>query len=124
MNDKQASVAAQVAALPSLTMPEVWALWDRFFQRRPDKTNRVYLESRIAYKLQEEAFLSFQLETLREIAIRCRLYQAGNLPFNHHLRCTQGGSGCRQSKTKKHRRMGFPKEVEAGGKSRRGNMQG
>ncbi len=68
MNDKQASVAAQVAALPSLTMPEVWALWDRFFQRRPDKTNRVYLESRIAYKLQEEAFGGLDPDTRRRLA--------------------------------------------------------
>ena len=67
MNDKQASVAAQVAALPSLTMPEVWALWDRFFQRRPDKTNRVYLESRIAYKLQEEAFGGLAPETRQRL---------------------------------------------------------
>jgi len=68
MNDKQASVAAQVAALPSLTMPEVWELWDRFFQRRPDKTNRVYLESRIAYKLQEEAFGGLDPDTRRRLA--------------------------------------------------------
>ena len=67
MNEKEASVAAQVAALPSLTMPEVWALWDRFFQRRPDKTNRVYLESRIAYKLQEEAFGGLAPETKQRL---------------------------------------------------------
>lgn len=68
MNDKQASVAAQVAALPSLRMPELWALWDRFFPRRPDKTNRVYLESRVAYKLQEEAFGGLDQDTRRRLA--------------------------------------------------------
>ncbi len=67
MNDQQTSVAAQVAALPSLAMAEVWALWDRFFPRRPDKTNRVYLESRIAYKLQEEAFGGLAPETKQRL---------------------------------------------------------
>ncbi|RYU61324.1 DUF2924 domain-containing protein [Methylolobus aquaticus] len=50
------TVAAQVAGLPSLPMKELWALWDRYFPRRPNKTNRAYLEARIAYKLQEEAY--------------------------------------------------------------------
>lgn len=56
MNTSKASVAAQVAALPTLPMKDLWMLWDRYFSRRPDKTNRAYLESRIAYKLQEEAY--------------------------------------------------------------------
>ena len=67
MNDQHTSVAAQVAALPSLPMTEVWVLWDRFFPRRPDKTNRVYLESRIAYKLQEEAFGGLDPDTRRRL---------------------------------------------------------
>ena len=50
------TVAAQVAGLPSLPMKELWALWDRYFPRRPSKTNRAYLEARIAYKLQEAAY--------------------------------------------------------------------
>lgn len=68
MNDRQSSVAAQVAALPSLPMLELWALWDRFFARRPDKTNRVFLESRVAYKLQEEALGGLDPDTRRRLA--------------------------------------------------------
>jgi hypothetical protein len=68
MNDKQSSVAAQVAALPSLLMSEIWSQWDRFFPRRPAKTNRIYLESRIAYKLQEEAFGGLAPDTRRRLA--------------------------------------------------------
>ncbi|ARU21557.1 PTS fructose transporter subunit IIA [Ralstonia solanacearum] len=37
-------------------MPELWKLWDRYFSYRPAKPNRDFVESRIAYKLQEEAF--------------------------------------------------------------------
>ena len=56
MNDTNASVAAQVAGLPQLTMQELWSWWDRYFDRRPPHTNRAYLESRLAYKIQEEAY--------------------------------------------------------------------
>jgi hypothetical protein len=56
MNDKQASVSARIAELSRLPTADVWVLWDRYFTSRPMNPNRAFLESRIAYKLQEEAF--------------------------------------------------------------------
>ncbi|MDC7707217.1 DUF2924 domain-containing protein [Vogesella indigofera] len=56
MNDQQASVAARIAELSSLPIAELWPLWDRYFRSRPINPNRAFVESRIAYKLQEEAF--------------------------------------------------------------------
>lgn len=56
MNDKQALVAARVAELSCLPMSELWTVWDQYFPRRPINPNRVFIESRIAYKVQEEAF--------------------------------------------------------------------
>ena len=56
MNEKQASVAARVAELSCLPMSELWTVWDQYFPRRPINPNRVFIESRIAYKVQEEAF--------------------------------------------------------------------
>jgi hypothetical protein len=56
MNDKQTSVAARIAELPCLSMSALWLLWDRYFTRRPSHPNRSHVESRIAYKIQEEAF--------------------------------------------------------------------
>ncbi len=50
------SVAIQIAQLPDLPMENLWGLWDEFFDRRPGHHHRTYLESRIAYKLQELAF--------------------------------------------------------------------
>jgi hypothetical protein len=67
MSEQQASVAAQVAGLPALPMSELWTLWDRFFARRPDKINRAYVESRVAYKLQEEAFGGLDPEIRRRL---------------------------------------------------------
>lgn len=67
MIESTPSVAAQVASLNRLPMPDIWRLWDRFFSRRPEHTNRTYLESRIAYKLQEEAFGGLATETRRRL---------------------------------------------------------
>jgi hypothetical protein len=50
------SIVAQIAQLPHLPMENLWALWDEFFDRRPGHHHRTYLESRIAYKLQERVF--------------------------------------------------------------------
>lgn len=56
MNKQQTSIAAQVADLAKLPMPDLWKQWDRYFSRRPEFPNRTHIESRVAYKLQEEAF--------------------------------------------------------------------
>ncbi len=50
------SVAAQVARLHSLSMPEIKALWQKLFGRETPTHNRQFLERRLAYKLQEDAF--------------------------------------------------------------------
>jgi hypothetical protein len=50
------SVVAQVASLPSLPMPEIKALWRRLFGTDAPTHNRQFLERRLAYRLQEDAF--------------------------------------------------------------------
>ncbi len=47
------TLAAQLAALPYMPLPKLWALWDEHFPRRPTRVNRRYLEARLAYRLQE-----------------------------------------------------------------------
>jgi hypothetical protein len=66
MNERP-SIAAQVADLPKLPMKELWDLWDRYFDRRPNHTNRDYLESRIAYKMQEEAYGGLSPDTRQRL---------------------------------------------------------
>ncbi len=58
MTDTQhsSSVAAQLATLPSLPLPDLWTLWDQHFPRRPAHRNRHYVESRLAYRIQEQAY--------------------------------------------------------------------
>ena len=67
MNDKQASMAARIADLSRLPTAEVWVLWDRYFTSRPMNPNRAFLESRIAYKLQEEAFGALSATTRQRL---------------------------------------------------------
>jgi hypothetical protein len=67
MNDKQASMAARIADLSRLPTAEVWVLWDRYFTSRPMNPNRAFLESRIAYKLQEEAFGALSTTTRQRL---------------------------------------------------------
>lgn len=67
MNENQASIAARIAELGHLPMAELWALWDRYFERRPDHPNRTHVESRVAYKLQEEAFGGLAPETRQRL---------------------------------------------------------
>jgi len=55
-DQKPVAVSAQLAALPSLPMAELWALWDQHFPRRPSHRNRNYVESRLAYRIQELAY--------------------------------------------------------------------
>ncbi len=50
------SVVAQVASLPTLPMPEIKALWQQLFGSAPTTHNRQFLERRLAYRLQEDAF--------------------------------------------------------------------
>ena len=71
MNDLKTSVARQVSQLPTLPIADLWTLWDRYYHRRPHNPNRSYLESRIAYKLQEAALGGLSADT------RSRLAQIG-----------------------------------------------
>ena len=50
------SIAAQLAALPQMPLDGLWTLWDQHFARRPQRVTRRYLESRLAYRLQEVAY--------------------------------------------------------------------
>jgi Protein of unknown function (DUF2924) len=48
-------LALQIAQLPKLPMEQLWALWDTHFDARPNHHHRTWLESRLAYKIQELA---------------------------------------------------------------------
>ena len=47
------SVLAQLAALPEKSTPELRQLWRDLFDSEPPRYNRRFLESRLAYRIQE-----------------------------------------------------------------------
>lgn len=49
-------ITEKIHALPNMKMPELWSLWDQFFVHRPVRPNRTHIESRLSYKLQEQAY--------------------------------------------------------------------
>jgi hypothetical protein len=53
---RASEISEKLHALSNMKMPELWALWDQFFVRRPARPNRTHLESRLGYKLQEQAY--------------------------------------------------------------------
>ena len=61
------SLAARVATLPKLPMKDLWALWDKYFPRRPSHHHRTYVEGRVAFKIQEEAFGGIKPDTRQQL---------------------------------------------------------
>ena len=47
---------AFVSAVTTSSFRGPWALWDQHFPRRPSHRNRNYVESRLAYRIQELAY--------------------------------------------------------------------
>jgi hypothetical protein len=56
MTTQSNPVAAQIVRLPKLSMKALWDLWDSHFDQRPGNHNRGYVQSRLAYRLQELAY--------------------------------------------------------------------
>ncbi|MFT4269165.1 MAG: DUF2924 domain-containing protein [Xenophilus sp.] len=88
MNESQSSISARIAALSDLPLADLWAEWDRYFSRRPMKTNRAFIESRVAYKLQEEAFGGLSPTTrqrLEAIGSQHSKIKLRAKPLDHHF---------------------------------------
>ena len=56
MNPNPRIASPSLVDLPNLQMSELWEIWDRYFPRRPARPNRVYVESQLVYKIQEEMY--------------------------------------------------------------------
>jgi Protein of unknown function (DUF2924) len=53
---RTSKISEKLHALSNMNMTELWALWDQFFVHRPARPNRTHIESRLSYKLQEQAY--------------------------------------------------------------------
>jgi hypothetical protein len=61
------SVLARVAALKTTSTPELKQQWRDLFGKEPPPFNRRYIESRLAYRIQELAYGGLKPETLRRL---------------------------------------------------------
>src|SRR5262245_32934056 len=62
------SVLSQIAALKSMPVADLKGRWRELFDREPPPYNRRFLESRLAYRIQELAYGGLKPETLERLA--------------------------------------------------------
>jgi hypothetical protein len=62
-----ASVVARVAALKTTTTPDLKAMWRQLFETEPPPYNRRFLESRLAYRIQELVYGGLKAETVKRL---------------------------------------------------------
>jgi hypothetical protein len=60
-------IPARLAALKTMPLPELKAEWRTLFGAEPPGYNRRYLESRLAYRIQELAYGGLKPETIRRL---------------------------------------------------------
>jgi hypothetical protein len=61
------SVLARIAALKSMAAPELKKQWRELFDTEPPPFNRPYLESRLAYRIQELAYGGLKPQTIERL---------------------------------------------------------
>lgn len=61
------TIPARLAALKSTSTPDLKTQWRELFDSEPPPFNRRYLESRLAYRIQELAYGGLKPETIRRL---------------------------------------------------------
>jgi hypothetical protein len=73
------TVLARVAALKSQPTPELRQQWRTLFETEPPPYNRRFLESRLAYRLQELAYGGLKLATIQRLEALGEALDGGNI---------------------------------------------
>ncbi|WP_086466116.1 DUF2924 domain-containing protein [Oceanibaculum nanhaiense] len=71
-------IPARLAALKTATTPELKTQWRDLFDSEPPPFNRRYLESRLAYRIQELAYGGLKPETVRRLEQLGEELEGGN----------------------------------------------
>ncbi len=75
----QSTVLARVAALRTATMPELKQRWRELFGTEPPPYNRRFLQSRLAYRIQELVFGGLGPETVQRLEALGEQLDGGNI---------------------------------------------
>jgi hypothetical protein len=73
------TVLAQLASLKSAPTPALKARWRELFDTEPPPYNRRFLESRLAYRIQELAFGGLKPETVERLKALAEEFDGGNI---------------------------------------------
>lgn len=73
------TVLAQVAALKTTSTPDLKKQWRKLFESEPPPYNRRFLESRLAYRIQELAYGGLKPETIRRLEALGEQLDGGNV---------------------------------------------
>ena len=72
-------IPARLAVLKSTPTPELKTQWRELFETEPPAFNRRYLESRLAYRIQELAYGGLKIETIRRLETLGEQLDGGNI---------------------------------------------
>ena len=73
------TVLARVAALKATPTPDLKKQWRQLFETEPPPYNRRFLESRLAYRIQELAYGGLKPETIRRLEALGEQLDGGNI---------------------------------------------
>ena len=73
------TVLARIAALKTMAAPELKQKWRELFDTEPPPYNRRFLESRLAYRVQELAYGGLKLETVERLVALGEQLDGGNI---------------------------------------------
>jgi hypothetical protein len=73
------NVLARIAALKTMPAPELRRQWTRLFDTQPPRYNRRFLESRLAYRLQELAHGGLKAATVARLKALGEQLDGGNI---------------------------------------------
>ena len=88
------SVLSQLAALKGASAPVLKARWRELFETEPPAYNRRFLESRLAYRIQELAYGGLKKETVERLRVLGKQYngKSGEKPKGRSQRLPIAGT--------------------------------
>ena len=72
-------ILARLAALKTMPMPALKEEWRALFDKEPPPYNRAFLESRLAYRVQELAYGGLKPETIARLEALGEQFDGGNI---------------------------------------------
>jgi len=72
-------IPTRLAALKTTSTPDLKAQWRDLFETEPPPFNRRYLESRLAYRIQELAYGGLKPETIKRLEALGEQLDGGNI---------------------------------------------